>query len=56
MLQDKRYEEDILAVIDYLKVKDGKKFSLDTLESARHFILTNHKDIGNPTYLKIEKY
>lgn len=38
MLQDKRYdEEDILAVIDYLKIKDGKKFSLDTLESARHF-------------------
>ena len=38
MLQDSRYsDEDILAVIDHLKVEGGKKFSLDTLETARHF-------------------
>ena len=38
MLHDKRYnEEDILSVIDYLKIKEGKKFSINTLESARHF-------------------
>lgn len=38
MLADYRYcEEDILAVIDHLKVEGGKKFSLGTLEAARHF-------------------
>lgn len=38
MLQDSRYsDEDILAVIDHLKIEGGKKFSLDTLEAARHF-------------------
>lgn len=38
MLQDQRYnEEDIMAAIDYLKIKGGKKFNLDTLEAARHF-------------------
>ncbi|HQR82255.1 MAG TPA: aldolase catalytic domain-containing protein [Thiotrichales bacterium] len=38
MLQDSRYsDEDILAVIEHLKVEGGKKFSLDTLEAARHF-------------------
>ncbi len=38
MLQDNRYkEEDILAVIDYLKINGGKKFSLSNLELARHF-------------------
>lgn len=38
MLQDKRYnEEDILAVIDYLSIKKAKKYSVNTLESARHF-------------------
>ncbi|MBD3768270.1 MAG: aldolase catalytic domain-containing protein, partial [Gammaproteobacteria bacterium] len=32
MLQDSRYsEEDILAVIEHLKIEGGKKFSLDTL-------------------------
>ena len=37
-LQDKRYnEEDIMAVIDFLKIEGGKKFSLDTLEVARNF-------------------
>jgi 4-hydroxy 2-oxovalerate aldolase len=38
MLQDSRYsDEDIIAVIDHLKVEGGKKFSLGALESARHF-------------------
>lgn len=38
MLQDSRYnDEDILAVIEHLKIEGGKKFSLNTLESARHF-------------------
>ena len=38
MLSDSRYgEDDILAVIDHLKASGGKKFSLNTLESARHF-------------------
>ena len=38
MLADNRYnDEDILAVIEHLKVEGGKKFSLGTLEAARHF-------------------
>lgn len=38
MLSDNRYnEEDILAVINHLKIEGGKKFSVNTLESARHF-------------------
>ncbi len=38
MLQDSRYnDEEILAVIDHLKVVGGKKFSFDTLDVARHF-------------------
>ena len=38
MLKDSRYsDEDILAVLDHLKIEGGKKFSLDTLEAARHF-------------------
>ena len=38
MLQDSRYsDEDVLAVIEHLKVEGGKKFSLGTLEAARHF-------------------
>jgi 4-hydroxy 2-oxovalerate aldolase len=38
MLSDSRYiEEDILAVIDYLKLEGGKKFSTNTLEAARNF-------------------
>ena len=38
MLADSRYsEEDILAVIQHLKVEGGKKFSLHTLDAARHF-------------------
>lgn len=38
MLRDGRYEdEDILAVIDYLREEGGKKFSLTTLNGARQF-------------------
>ncbi|MGG7620234.1 aldolase catalytic domain-containing protein [Bacillus coreaensis] len=38
MLSDSRYiEEDILAVIEYLKSEGGKKFNINTLEAARNF-------------------
>jgi len=38
MLGDARYsEEDILAVIEHLRVEGGKKFSFNTLDAARHF-------------------
>lgn len=38
MLSDNRFtEEDILAVIEHLKVEGGKSFSLNTLDAARHF-------------------
>jgi 4-hydroxy 2-oxovalerate aldolase len=38
MLNDSRYnEEDLLAVIEHLRVEGGKKFSLNTLDAARHF-------------------
>lgn len=38
MLNDSRFDdEDILAVIDHLQQEGGKKFSIDTLDAARHF-------------------
>ena len=38
MLSDSRYdEEDILAVINHLRIEGGKKFSHDTLSNAREF-------------------
>lgn len=38
MLNDSRYdEEDVLAVIEHLRVEDGKKFRMDTLDTARLF-------------------
>lgn len=38
MLGDNRYsDEDILAVIEHLKVEGGMEFSINTLDSARHF-------------------
>jgi 4-hydroxy 2-oxovalerate aldolase len=38
MLSDSRFtEEDILAVIEHLRVEGGKKFSLNTLDAARQF-------------------
>jgi 4-hydroxy 2-oxovalerate aldolase len=37
MLADNRYsEDDVLTVINHLKIEGGKKFSFDTLEAARH--------------------
>ncbi|MFJ4055418.1 aldolase catalytic domain-containing protein [Pseudomonas sp. NPDC089743] len=50
MLADTRYnEEDILAVIDHLKTEGGKKFSLSTLEAARHFFRGEPRGNWNPT-------
>ena len=38
MLSDSRYdEEDVLAVIEHLRVEGGKKFNVNTLDAARHF-------------------
>lgn len=38
MLGDSRYsDEDILAVIQHLRIEGGKQFSFNTLDSARHF-------------------
>ncbi|MFV2047214.1 aldolase catalytic domain-containing protein [Metabacillus litoralis] len=38
MISDSRYiEEDIFAVIDHLKSEGGKKYSINTLETARNF-------------------
>lgn len=38
MLSDTRYsEEDVLAVIEHLKVEGGRKYSAKTLDAARHF-------------------
>jgi 4-hydroxy 2-oxovalerate aldolase len=38
MMGDARYEdEDVLAVIDYLRAEGGKKFSFNTLDGARYF-------------------
>ncbi len=49
MLQDSRYsDEDVLAVIEHLKVKGGKKFSLGTLEAARHFYSGEPRGIWSP--------
>lgn len=49
MMQDARYsDEDILAVIDHLKVEGGKKFSLNTLESARDFYSGEPRGFWNP--------
>ncbi len=49
MLVDNRYsEEDILAVIEHLKIEGGKKFNIDTLESSREFYKGNAKGSWNP--------
>lgn len=56
MLQDSRYsEEDILAVIDHLKIEGGKKFSLDTLEAARHFYSGEPRGTWQPASLLKDK-
>jgi 4-hydroxy 2-oxovalerate aldolase len=52
MLTDSRYtEEDLLAVIEHLRVEGGKKFSLDTLDAARHFYKKETMGSWNPAEL-----
>lgn len=49
MLSDSRYsEEDVLAVIEHLRVEGGKKFSLNTLDVARHFYRGEPKGQWSP--------
>ncbi|MEH7131461.1 aldolase catalytic domain-containing protein [Neobacillus drentensis] len=49
MLSDSRYiEEDILAVIEYLKSEGGKKFNINTLEAARNFYSGNPSGTWKP--------
>lgn len=56
VLQDSRYsEEDILAVIDHLKIEGDKKFSLDTLEAARHFYSGEPRGTWQPSSLLKDK-
>jgi 4-hydroxy 2-oxovalerate aldolase len=50
MLSDSRYdEEDLLAVIEHLRVEGGKKFSLNTLDAARHFYFGEPRGQWSPT-------
>lgn len=50
MLRDPRYnEEDILAVIEYLKSEGGKKFNIHTLEAARNFFSGDPTGTWNPS-------
>lgn len=52
MLTDPRYsEEDILAVIEHLRIEGGKKFCLDTLDTARHFYRGKPTGTWNPESL-----
>ncbi len=56
MLGDSRYsEEDILAVIDHLRVEGGKKFSLNNLDSARHFYTGEPRGNWSPKNLIEDK-
>lgn len=49
MLGDSRYsEEDVLAVIEHLRINGGKKFSFDTLDTARHFYGTSRGGTWSP--------
>lgn len=49
MLSDSRYsEEDVLAVIEHLRAEGGKKFSLNTLDAARHFYRGEAKGSWSP--------
>ena len=51
MLGDSRYdEEDVLSVIEYLKEKGGKKFSPETLASARNFYVGKAEGSWNPKH------
>jgi 4-hydroxy 2-oxovalerate aldolase len=52
MLGDNRYsDEDILAVIEHLRIEGGMVFSLNTLESARHFYKGNPRGKWSPKTL-----
>lgn len=56
MLQDRSYtEEDILAVIDQLKIEGGKKFSRSNLESARYFYTGEPRGTWHPESLLKDK-
>ena len=56
MLQDKRYdEEDVLAVIDFLKMNGGKKFSFETLDAAKNFYSGKPKGDWEPQTLLKDK-
>jgi 4-hydroxy 2-oxovalerate aldolase len=56
MMHDQRYsEEDILVVIDFLKINGGKKFNLDTLEVARNFYSSEPKGTWEPQTLIKDK-
>ena len=49
MMADSRYdEEDLLAVIDYLRNEGGKKFSTATLNNAREFYSTEPQGSWSP--------
>lgn len=52
MLSDSRYgDEDVLAVIEHLKSVGGKKFSLSTLEAARHFYSGPPRGMWSPSVM-----
>lgn len=52
MHSDSRYsEEDVLAVIEHLRVRGGKKFNLNTLDAARHFYRGEPKGQWSPREL-----
>ncbi|MDY6937871.1 MAG: aldolase catalytic domain-containing protein [Cyanobacteriota bacterium] len=52
MLGDTRYqEEDLLAVIEHLRVEGGKKFSLNTLDAARQFYQGEPRGTWQPASL-----
>ncbi|AKO51594.1 aldolase [Marinobacter psychrophilus] len=56
MLSDSRYdEEDILAVIEHLRVEGGKKFSVNTLGAARNFYGKNQDGDWSPTTLLADR-
>jgi 4-hydroxy 2-oxovalerate aldolase len=56
MLSDSRYDdEDLLAVIEHLRGAGGKKFSVHTLESGRHFYKGKPTGDWSPTDLVKDK-
>lgn len=56
MQGDSRYdEEDILAVIEHLRLTGGKKFSLNNLDGARHFYRGDPKGNWNPVSMLKDK-